>query len=73
MSEENVWNEYRCTRNSSSCPNPKGRNGHYIEARDKEGAISRMRLKFPNEVDKGFTCDLWKSNIKHYSVTENEQ
>jgi len=60
-------NEYRCTRNSIYKKGSLGyldmsvREGYYILAYSRDGALRQMMLRYPNEVD--FTCDLWREGV----------
>ncbi len=67
MNENETLNEYRCTRNSLYREGSIGyndmsaRDGHYILAYNRDGALRQMMLRYPNEVD--FTCDLWRKGV----------
>jgi len=67
MNENETLNEYRCTRNglypigTMGYDNTEARQGHYILAFNRDGAIRQMMLRYPNEVD--FTCDLWRKGV----------
>jgi len=57
--------EWRCTRNSSGIKELRGRQGHYIMARNQDEALSRMRVKFPQDWE-GFTAnsrDEWLTDL----------
>lgn len=65
-------NEYRCTRNSPYSHECFGKNdlgarqGYYIRSEDEQGAHLEMANMFPEEVNNGFTIDLWRANVKVY-------
>jgi len=59
--------EFRCTRNAPytepGCPGHtalKARQGHYIVAYSHEEALRVMAERFPDEVESGFTADIFK-------------
>jgi hypothetical protein len=70
---DNSPKEFRCTRNkpynNPECVgynNPPGREGHYIVARTKEGALQEMHRTFPYDGQHVplawlFTADVWKT------------
>ncbi|MBP0008073.1 hypothetical protein [Roseofilum sp. Belize Diploria] len=58
---------YRCTRNAPyqwgnnpSRNNPKGRQGHYIQADFEQEALKLMAQRFPEETTQGFTVETWQ-------------
>lgn len=59
--------EFRCTRNAlyddggQEDADLSVRQGHYITADNEEQALEEMRIRFPKEVDAGFTVHPWKS------------
>lgn len=67
MNDNEKLNEYRCTRNSIYKKGSLGyldmsvREGYYILAYSRDGALRQMMLRYPNEVD--FTCDLWREGV----------
>lgn len=58
--------EYRCTRNASYSHNCIGqsdltaRQGYYIQASGAEEAWEKMAIRFPEEVNAGFTVQEWE-------------
>lgn len=59
--------EYRCTRNAPYTHDCLGhddttaRQGYYIKANSAEEAWEKMAIRFPNEVNEGFTVQEWES------------
>jgi hypothetical protein len=59
--------EFRCTRNAlyddggQENADLSVRQGHYIIAQNEEQALEEMRIRFPKEVEAGFTVQPWKS------------
>ena len=74
--EDNTPKEFRCTRNkpydSPECfghTDLKCRQGHYIVARTKEGALKEMHRTFPFDGKHVplawlFTADVWKTGAE---------
>jgi hypothetical protein len=69
--------EYRCTRNAMYLHNCLGhddisaRQGYYVRADDEEEAWQRMAVRFPDEVEHGFTVTEWEGfNVKVIEVEE---
>lgn len=58
--------EYRCTRNASYSHDCIGhsditaRQGYYIQASGAEEAWEKMAIRFPEEVNVGFTVQEWE-------------
>ncbi|MEB3884063.1 hypothetical protein [Lyngbya sp. CCY1209] len=58
--------EYRCTRNAlytHDClghDDPIARQGYYVKAHTAEEAWEKMAIRFPEEVDAGFTVQEWE-------------
>lgn len=72
--------EYRCTRNAPYAHNCIGhddltaRQGHYIRANSAEEAWERMAIRFPDEVEAGFTVEEWEGfNVKIVQIERDEQ
>lgn len=72
--------EYRCTRNASYAHNCLGHNdltarqGYYISADSAEEAWERMAIRFPEEVEVGFTVEEWESfNVTVMEVKPDDQ
>jgi uncharacterized protein YcgL (UPF0745 family) len=59
-------NQYRCTRKllyQHDCDgqyNSAERQGYYITAANEDEAWEKMAEQFPEEIDAGFTIDLWQ-------------
>lgn len=58
--------EYRCTRNAPYTHDCLGhdditaRQGYYIKANSAEKALEEMAIRFPEEVNEGFTVQEWE-------------
>ncbi|PPS41949.1 hypothetical protein [Chroococcidiopsis sp. TS-821] len=58
--------EYRCTRNALYTHECLGHNdvtarqGHYVKANSAEEAWEKMAIRFPEEVNEGFTVQEWE-------------
>jgi len=72
--------EYRCTRNASYSHNCLGhhdttaRQGYYIQANTDEEAWEKMAMRFPTEVDTGFTVEVWQSfDVKVVGIKRDDQ
>jgi hypothetical protein len=58
--------EYRCTRNALYTHDCLGhdditaRQGYYIKADSAEEALEKMAIRFPEEVNEGFTVQEWE-------------
>jgi hypothetical protein len=79
LEEISDMNEFRCTRNAPYTHNCLGhdditaRQGFYIEANDPEEAWQKMALRFPNEVEEGFTVQKWERfNVRIVEVKPDE-
>lgn len=71
--------EFRCTRNALYDHDCLGhddltaRQGHYITADNEEQAREQMGIRFPEEIEAGFTVQPWKSfNVKIVPMDPNE-
>lgn len=71
--------EYRCTRNANYSHKCIGhddltaRQGYYIMAISEESAWEKMAVRFPEEVNIGFTVTEWSGfDVKVVEVKSNE-
>ncbi len=69
--------EYRCTRNQPYLNDPEPndlsvRQGYYITANSKEEALEKMKERFPEDIEAGFTVDEWLDLDKLPSVDSNQ-
>lgn len=72
--------EYRCTRNALYTHQCLGhddltaRQGHYIKASSQEEAWEKMAIRFPDEVEQGFTVQDWEGfNVQVVEVKRDEK
>jgi hypothetical protein len=72
--------EYRCTRNdpySHQCighDDLTARQGYYIQAHSIEEAWQKMAIRFPEEVEAGFTVQEWEGfNVKVVEIRRDEE
>ena len=72
--------EYRCTRNAPYAHDCIGhddlaaRQGYYIQANSAEEAWQKMAIRFPEEVEAGFTTQAWERfEVKVVRVEKDEQ
>jgi hypothetical protein len=72
--------EYRCTRNkpySHKCighDDLTARQGYYIQTHSIEEAWQKMAIRFPEEVEAGFTVQEWERfNVKVVEIRRNEE
>lgn len=72
--------EYRCTRNapySHQCighDDLTARQGYYIQANSIEEAWQKMAIRFPDEVEAGFTVQEWEGfNVKVVEIRRDEE
>lgn len=72
--------EYRCTRNALYQDEGPGRDdisarqGHYIKAESEEEAWEIMAVRYPNEVQAGFTVQEWEGfNVIIVEIKQDEE